>query len=104
MPSTPAFAEFVQELLGELGELRFKRMFGGYGVYRHDTIFALIINDTLYLKGYPDNVAAFEAAGAAPFQYAARGGKLHTMNYWRLPETALDDPDEAVAWARLSLR
>ena len=26
-----------------------------------------------------------------------------SMGYWTLPEMALDDPDEAVAWARRSL-
>ena len=25
------------------------------------------------------------------------------MPYWRLPESALDDPDEAAGWARRSL-
>ena len=103
MAASKAFCEFVQELLGALGELRFKAMFGGFGVYRNEVIFALVIQDTLYLKGYPDNVEAFAAAGSTPFQYAGKGGKLHTMNYWRLPESALDDPDEAVDWARMSL-
>lgn len=26
-----------------------------------------------------------------------------SMGYWTLPETALDDPDEAVVWARRAL-
>jgi DNA transformation protein len=26
-----------------------------------------------------------------------------TMAYWALPESALDDPDEAVGWARKSI-
>ena len=79
-------------------------MFGGFGVYRNEVVFALIIQDTLFLKGYPENVEVFEAAGSTPFQYTGKGGKLLTMNYWRLPESAMDDPDEAVEWARMSLR
>ncbi len=104
MASSTAFRDFVQELLGELGELRFKRMFGGFGVYRNEVIFGLIIQDVLYLKGFPENAEAFEAAGSTPFQYEGKGGKQVTVNYWRLPETAMDDPDEAVEWARMSLR
>ena len=26
-----------------------------------------------------------------------------SMGYWTLPESALDDPDEALSWARRSL-
>ena len=44
------FAAHVHELLGGLGVIRIKRMFGGAGVYVHDLVFGLLINETLYLK------------------------------------------------------
>ena len=43
------FAAHVQELLSGLGAIRIKRMFGGAGVYVHDLVFGLLINETLYL-------------------------------------------------------
>jgi DNA transformation protein len=35
--------------------------------------------------------------------YSRAPGKWEETSYWRLPEAALDDPDEAVAWARKAL-
>ena len=99
MSVSPAFCAFVQEHLAEIGELRFRRMFGGAGVYWQDRIFALIIDDVLYLKTSPETRPLFEAAGSQPFTYEA-GGKRVSLAYWRLPDTALDDPDEAVDWVR----
>jgi DNA transformation protein len=33
-----------------------------------------------------------------------KDGRTGSINYWRLPESALDDPDEAVDWARRAVR
>jgi len=104
MSASPGFRAFLQELLGALGELRFRAMFGGHGVYLHDRMFALVVRDTLYLKGFPDTVADFEAAGSEMFTYAMKDGRTGSINYWRMPESALDDPDEAVDWARRAVR
>jgi DNA transformation protein len=35
--------------------------------------------------------------------YTGRSEPMTNTSYWRLPETALDDPDEAAAWARKAL-
>ena len=104
MSASPGFRAFLQELLGALGELRFRAMFGGHGVYLHDRMFALVVRDILYLKGFPDTVPAFEAAGSEMFSYPMKDGRTGSINYWRLPESALDDPDAAVDWARRAVR
>ena len=104
MSASAGFREFLQELLGELGELRFRAMFGGHGVYLHDRMFGLVVRDTLYLKAFDDTVALFEAAGSEMFTYPMKNGKVGAINYWRLPESALDDADEAVDWARRAIR
>ena len=41
--------------------------------------------------------------GGCKLWLSAKDGKVMTMAYWSLPETALDDPDEAVGWARQSI-
>ena len=94
------FSAFVEELLAGLGPVTIKRMFGGAGVYAGPVIFGLIIDEALR--------AELEAAGSEPWIYVMpkgpRAGQAASMGYWRLPETALDDPDEAVRWARKALR
>ncbi|MEK7716517.1 MAG: TfoX/Sxy family protein, partial [Pseudomonadota bacterium] len=48
------FVEFVLELLTPIGAVRARAMFGGFGIYRGDTFFAIIVDDKLYFKA--DNV------------------------------------------------
>ena len=97
------FTDFVQELLEGLGPVRIRRMFGGAGVYADDVMFGLIDDEVLYLKTDEALRAELAAEGSVAWQYSRAPGTWEETSYWRLPETALDDPDEAVAWARKSL-
>jgi DNA transformation protein and related proteins len=92
--------EFVRELLAGLGEVRIRPMFGGAGVYFDDLFFAIIDDDVLYLRAEEDDRPAYQAAGARQFTYAMKDGVIQSMAYWSLPDSAADDPEEAVAWAR----
>ena len=78
-------------------------MFGGQGIYSGELMFALEIGGELYLKTDDGTVPAFRSAGSRPFVYEKQGRKTE-MSYWRLPDGALDDPDEAVRWGRLALQ
>ena len=102
-----AFSDFVEELLAGLGPISIRRMFGGAGVYAGPVIFGLIIDDVLYLKADEALKADLAAEGSAPWVYVMpkgpRAGQAASTAYWRPPESALDDPDEAVAWARRAL-
>jgi DNA transformation protein len=97
------FNDFVVELLEGLGPVRIRRMFGGAGVYAGEVMFGLIDDDALYLKTDEALRAELKAAGATPWIYSRAPGKWEETSYWRLPESALDDPEEAVAWARKAL-
>ena len=76
-------------------------MFGGHGIYLGGRIFALEIGGEIYIKAGESIADRFRAAGSRPFSYA-RNGKMATMGYWTLPESAVDDPEEAARWARVS--
>jgi DNA transformation protein len=97
------FHAFVEELFAGLGPVRIRRMFGGAGVYAGDVMFALIDDETIYLKTDDALKAELAAEGSVAWVYSRAPGKWEETSYWRLPEAALDDPDEAVAWARKSL-
>ena len=94
------FHAFVEELFAGLGPVRIRRMFGGAGVYAGEVMFGLIDDETLYLKTDEALRAELQAQGSAAWVYSRAPGRWEETSYWRLPETALDDPDEAGAWAR----
>ncbi|HET9485349.1 MAG TPA: TfoX/Sxy family protein, partial [Xanthomonadales bacterium] len=78
-----------------------RAMFGGHGIYRDGTIFAIAIGDALYLKADEQTRDAFAAAGSTPFVYA--GGKTPvTMSYWSVPDAAIDSPQDLLPWAKLA--
>lgn len=95
------YTDYLQEVFEQFGPIRAKRMFGGYGIYHDDLMFALVTDDTLYLKADDDCRGAFEAVGASPFQYPKKG-RMVTLSYYQAPEEILEDPEQAAVWARRS--
>lgn len=93
-------AEYVVELLQALGAVSAKRMFGGYGLYREGLMFALIADDTLYVKADAENRGEYEKRAMPPFLYT-RQGKTITIAYHAVPAEALDDRSDLLALARL---
>ena len=94
------FAEFIVEQMADFGPTAARPMFGGVGLYRDGVMFALIFDDTLYLKADDTTRAEFEAEGLAPFTYSGKKGRNTIMSYWRAPERCLDDPGEMAEWCR----
>ncbi len=97
------FAAHVEELLAGLGPVRIKAMFGAAGVYVGELMVAIIDDDVLYFRGDAETESQFRDAGSTPFIYRERDGREIPMNYFRAPEEALEGPDEAEPWARLSI-
>ncbi|GAB4056779.1 TfoX/Sxy family protein [Uliginosibacterium sediminicola] len=102
MALSAEYQEYLRELFAPLGAIRIKRMFGGAGIYLDEVMFALLAQDTLYLKVDAENRAAFDAAGLEAFSYTARG-KLVKLSYCRAPDEALDSPALMQPWARSAL-
>ena len=97
-------AEFIahlKDLFATFARIDVRPMFGGYGLYRDGTIFAIAIDDAVYLKVDDETRAAFEAAGSAPFVYTATEKPI-TMSYWSAPAEAVDSPQDMLPWARLA--
>lgn len=59
-----SFHDFVRELFAGLGRVRINRMFGGAGVYAGDVMFALLADETIYLKADDSLKAALIEGGA----------------------------------------
>jgi len=84
MSASDAFIELLKDCLAALGPVRAKRMFSGAGLFAEDVMFALVVDDTLYLKADSETQRAFEAEGLAPFSYN-RSGRMVSLAYWRAP-------------------
>jgi DNA transformation protein len=94
-----AFIDYVMELFGPFGTVAARRMFGGHGVFLDGLMFALVLQDTLYLKADEMNRIEFEQAGCEKFGYA-RKGRRATLNFYRTPEEAMESPELMLPWAR----
>lgn len=104
MGVNPSFKAFVAEQLADVGPFSIRGMFGGAGVFADGVMFALIYQDTLYLKADTQSAKAFEAEGSKLFTYETSQG-THTLgSYWRVPERLFDDADEMTEWARRALK
>ena len=103
MALSPEFADHLRDLFGALGPVETRRMFGGAGVYLGDAMFALVVDDTLYMKADAELAKVYAEAGSAAFSYETRNGLRTIPGLMRLPDSSLDDPDEALDWARRSL-
>ncbi len=93
------FVEYLLELLEPFGGVKVKSMFGGFGIFRHDLMFGLVADDTLYLKADEKSRSEFQAKGLSPFVYKMKG-KEGTMPYYQAPDEAMEDPEEMALWAK----
>ena len=93
-------AEVVEDFIdaiAPLGEISWRKMFGGAGIYCDGKMFALVDSEAqLHLKVDDRNRAQFEEAGSA---------KLDRMPYYAVPDAVVDADDERTLldWARESM-
>ncbi len=91
---------FALELFVELEGVSARRMFGGAGLYREGVMFALLAEGAIYLRADEAFAADLEAEGSEGRFEAEMKTRVVHLPYWRIPEAALDDPEEAAALAR----
>ena len=103
MAVTPSFRDYVLEQLAGLGRVRPHRMFGGVGIYCDELFFALITDDTLYLKVDDGNRDEFVRRGMKPFR-PYRDRPEWEMGYYEVPADVLEDAETMTTWARKSVR
>ena len=98
-------SQFVDRALARLvplGPVRARAMFGGWGIFLNDLMFALVADERLYFKVDAETEHRFAAAGSQAFTYARRG-KRFAMSYRQAPDGALDQAEALLPWAELGL-
>ncbi|MCW5716715.1 MAG: TfoX/Sxy family protein [Bauldia sp.] len=99
MAISPGFKVFLDEQFAPLPGVTIRKMFGGLGVFRDGIMFAMSVEDTLYLRCDGERAADFEAEGSAPVVFKTHTGKDMPMPYWRAPERLFDEPEAFRDWA-----
>jgi DNA transformation protein len=94
MATSDGALEHILDLL-EPVEPEAKRMFGGLGIFHRGLMFALMEDDTLYMKVDDLNLADHEAEGSGPFTVVMRG-KETTMGYRDILANVLENPDRLI--------
>jgi len=96
--------EFVQDLFAELAPITTRKMMGGLTIYSDGLVFAILdASGQIFLKAADEFAKRLEAAGSTLFTFTGKNGKTRSMNYWTLPNAALDDPELAAKWAKGAL-
>ncbi|HZZ90494.1 MAG TPA: TfoX/Sxy family protein [Caulobacteraceae bacterium] len=107
MSETAADLAFACDLLSGVGRVEARRMFGGAGLYADGAMFGLVDDGRIYLKVDAALKHDLAAAGALAWIYAERrgpnAGEAQETSYWSLPESAIDDAEEAAGWGRRAL-
>lgn len=96
----PEFAVHLHDAFRRFGPVDVRRMFSGLGVYRDGLMFALVVDEVLYLKADEAMAAALAALGRKPFEYSRAGRRVTIGSFWQAPDEVLEDADAAAAWGR----
>ena len=103
MPLSPGFSDHVEELLAGFGKVQIKRMFGGAAISRNGIGFAILDDDTFFIKADGAFGAELKKQGCKPWVYSIKkDGTVRDIAHWSVPASAMDDADEASALAKRS--
>jgi DNA transformation protein len=92
------FVAYVLDLMGSIGPVHAKSMFGGHGIYLDGLMFGLVADSVLYLKSDEETEKEFKEKGLEAFTYNKKG-KEYKMSYYQAPEEALEISEEMNIWA-----
>ena len=95
MKVSPEYLNFIMEKLSPIGDVRSRAMFGGYGIFYEDSMFAIIAEDNLYFKVNESNRARYQKAQSKPFP--------HGISYWEVPADVIEEDSKLLEWANLSI-
>ena len=103
MPADAALIDWVEEALAPVGTVTHRPMMGGATLYCDGTVFAIVLDDQLWLKADATSDAIWDAEGCARFTYEMGEGRSATMNYRAAPAATYDDADVLREWAALAI-
>ena len=95
MSKNEDFLNEVMGLLYPIDGIRCKAMFGGYGIFHEDDMFALIKGTGLFFKVNDSNRPDYEIMSSSQYK---------PMPYFQVPADVFDKPDSLLEWAGISIK
>jgi DNA transformation protein len=89
------YLNFIRDKLAPAGDVKSRAMFGSYGIFHEDLMFAIISEDVLYFKVNDTNREIYQKAGSNKFP--------HGISYWEVPDEVLEDDEKLQEWAGISI-
>lgn len=96
------FLIYVLEQMAFIEGLKVRSMFGGYGLYQEGHIFAIVVNDVLYLKSNVRVQSDFVESGLQRFTYMTKTRTI-TLQYFEAPAEVFENLESMKFWAEKSL-
>jgi DNA transformation protein len=84
MPEAQELATHIVDLLESFGPCEARRMFGGFGIFHQELMFALIAGGSLYLKADDETRELFATEGSTAFSYYKKE-KEYRLSYYLAP-------------------
>ena len=95
--------EHILDLLDDEEGISFKRMFGGYGLFKNELAVALILRSEIFMKVDQSNINDYKSAFSKQFTYKKKGKDICLSN-WAIPSEILEDKDLFIVWFLKSYR
>ncbi|WP_159738970.1 TfoX/Sxy family DNA transformation protein [Vibrio atypicus] len=89
-------------LFEQLGQIKSRSMFGGFGIFADETMFALVVNDKLHVRADSKLTRQFKALGLEPYVYKKRGFPVVTK-YFALTDDWSADSNRTLTVAKEAL-
>ncbi|GLR03022.1 DNA transformation protein [Vibrio hyugaensis] len=90
------------KLFEALGTIKSRSMFGGFGLFADETMFALVVNNRLHIRADQQTSSDFETQGLKPYVYKKRGFPVVTK-YYAISDDLWDSTDRLIDVAKQSL-
>ncbi|GLO61213.1 DNA transformation protein [Vibrio sp. MACH09] len=90
------------QLFEQFGKVKSRSMFGGFGIFVDEIMFALVVQDSLHIRANDITTDQFKTAGYKPYVYKKRGFPVVTK-YFALPNEMWDDTEQIITIASFAL-
>lgn len=94
----------IHDVMGGIPNIRSKKMFSGWGIYKDGIIFAIIADSDLYFRTDEKTRSDFKKYGSEAFSYPRAGKTAVLKNYWRVPEEIMEDKEKMFDWVEEAAR
>jgi DNA transformation protein len=94
------YVDYVVDILSSFEHTKFRKMFGGYGIYKDEIFYGIISDGILYFKVDDSNRSMYESYGSKPLSFETKNKKQIVMSYWEVPADILENRNNLTIWVQ----